>query len=316
MPTLEIAHDRGRPVKLMIASHEIPLRNTGGGFDLFDFRAKKTLSLRNGLIERRADGGQIFRAETDDLTLRADFTPRADGSVRVRGLLGNSTGQDRAIILRYVVPFDAQDALFGYDPGEPQRIAPDKQAIGTIFPVAAIAAGKACAAIAIPPSFPCCFGMSGTPEGLGVEFYLGIVPETKQFPNQAYFEFLIYGAQAAWPFRSALARYYELFPDYYSPRIKGGGFWNKHEPGNIDAALPTYRFQVVGRAELKRDKRPTLLSFYYFLVGQRSIRDLPELPKNYAAAMKVFEQFVRQYSKKESDPGEANALATPDLVEH
>ena len=316
MPTFEIAQQDGRLVKLTIALQAMPLQEHGGGFHVFDFHTKKTLDLNNSQIARRADGGRTFRAETDGLTLQADYTPQADGSVRVRGLLGSSTGQDRAIILRYVVPLHAPDSLFDYDPGDSQRIGTGKQAIGTIFPVAAMTAGKACAAIAIPPSFPCCFGMSGTPEGLGVEFYLGIVPETRHFPNQARFEFLIYGAQAAWPFRSALARYYELFSDYYAPRIKGGGFWNKHEPGNIDAALPTYRFQVVDRAELKRDKRPSLLSFYYLLVGQRSIRDLPELPTTYAAAMKVYEQFTRQWSQKAGEPGEASALATPELIEH
>ena len=282
--------------------------------------AHKMLHLHDGALDRHPDGSQNFQAQASDLSLQASFTPQADGTVRVSGLLTKVTGRDRAILLRYTLPMKTEGAVFGCNLDEAQHVGPDTRAlVGTIFPVAAMTQGGGCAALAIPPTCPCCFGMTGTEAGLAVEFYLGLAADTKRFPNQARFEFLIYSAQADWPFRSALARYYELAPEFYTPRVRGGGFWNKHEPGNIDAALPFYRFQVLSSrelsaAEMQRRGGFGLLSFYYLLVGNRRIKDLPETPKNYEAAMKVFQDLARHGGQPPKDEKRPETLASTELI--
>ena len=305
-PTVEFARDNARPVRLDLGSGEVPLQAQGGGFSMIDFKAHQNLPLQDETMDRHVDGSETYRAQSGDLTLEATFTPKTDGSVHVSGLLKCTRSRDRAIILRYLVPMKTEGAVFGYDPGGTQPVGPETQALmGTIFPVAAMAQKTACVALAIPPSFPCCFGMRGTQAGLAVEFYLGLAPETKLFPDQARFDFLIYSADAAWPFRSALARYYEMAPDYYTPRVPGGGFWNKHEPGNIDDALPLYRFEVLSPKELsdseiQRRRSLGVLSFDYLLVGNLKMKDLPKMPESYDAAMKVYADFAR--GKEQSQP--------------
>jgi len=107
---------------------KIPLQTQGGGFSLFDFRAGRTVLLHDGTVDRHADGSQTFRTQADDLSLEATFTPNADGSVRVRGLLKSNTGRDRAIVLRYGLPMKAEGAVFGCDTGATLRVGPDTRA--------------------------------------------------------------------------------------------------------------------------------------------------------------------------------------------
>lgn len=320
LPVLEIKSDGARPDRLVFPKGEISFHGQRGGFEVVDFKAHRATSLREGVVERRPDGSQFFRAQAEDLLLEASFIPKADGSVRVNGLLRNATGKDRAIILRYVLPMTSDSALFDCDLGESQQVGrATEPRVGTIFPIATMTQTNLCLALAIPPTFPCCFGMTGAQQGLGVEFYLGLVVETKRFPNQARFEFLIFAAEAGWPFRSALARYYELFPEYYMPRGEGGGLWNKHEPGNIDVALPLYRFQVLmprelPPSEIQRRKDLGLLSFYYLLVGNRKVKGLSAPPTNYGTAMKAFEDYGHREVRKSPDQTRPEMKATADLI--
>ncbi|MEN6644565.1 MAG: carbohydrate-binding family 9-like protein, partial [Armatimonadia bacterium] len=65
----------------------------------------------------------------------------------------------------------------------------------------------------------------GTRQSLEAEFDLGLSPETKKFPCQSTVRLLLYTHDPAWGFRSAMQRYYELFPEYAVRRAGAGGIW-------------------------------------------------------------------------------------------
>lgn len=251
-----------------------------------------------GTVQEEA-GRQIFSASGRDISLRATFSCEI-GCVRARGEVVSTKPGDRALILRYLLPVPALGAVFEDEISQSTAIAPEARALGTVYPLAAMTGEGWGVAVAIPPSFPCCFGMTGSAGGLGVEFYLGLSSEVRGLPSRAAFEFLIYAVTPRWGFRSALQRYYELYPDYYEPRFKGGGFWNWQEKGDIDHALPLYRLQGITRTrtfydEIKRNKGLGILTFDYVIVGQRELKHLPALPEGYEGAMTVFGEFAKQW---------------------
>jgi len=286
------------PTFLALNQTRIPLTGSGGGFEIEDFAGRKPITLARGVVREEA-GAQIFTAAGGDVALRATFTCE-DGSVRVRGEVVNNKPGDRAVVLRYRLPVRTEGAVFEDELSRSTPVGPETHGLGTVFPLAAITGDKWGVAIAIPPFFPCCFGMTGSARGLGVEFYMGLSVDTRRFRNAAEFHFLIYAAKPSWGFRSALQRYYDLHPAYYAPRFKGGGFWNWQEKGDIEDALSLYRLQGITHTrtfydEIKRNKRLGLLTFDYVIVGQRELKHLRTLPKGYEGAMQVFRQFVKQW---------------------
>jgi len=53
----------------------------------------------------------------------------------------------------------------------------------------------------------------------------GLSADTARFPRQASFEFVLYRVDPAWGMRSALKRYYEIFPDAFAKRVEREGMW-------------------------------------------------------------------------------------------
>lgn len=311
---LEIDAKTARPTELSFDGRKILLTGSQAGFIVHDFNARRDVAL-----EGRHENFR-FTAQGDDLSLRATFTPD-EGAIRVEGEIESARSQDRAIILRYGLPLQTQGAVFEDELSRSTRVEADTRVVGTVFPVAAMTGQGWGVAMAIPPTFPCCFGMTGSKDGLGVEFYLGLSPATPR----AAFRFLIYAAEPGWGFRSALARYHERHREFYDPRFKGGGFWNWQEKGDIERALPLYRIQGITRTqtfldEIKRNQRFGILTFDYTIVGQRELTRLPELPPDYDGAMKVVDAFAKEWREKPEGElrrryGHWRDHDLPDLIE-
>lgn len=58
-----------------------------------------------------------------------------------------------------------------------------------------------------------------------IAFDLGLSPETIKFPNQAKFSFVIYKSDPKWGFRSAIKKYYDLYPQLFEKRVTKEGIW-------------------------------------------------------------------------------------------
>lgn len=286
----------------------VPLRSDTGGFSVYDFKAQKNCDLKNGSVEA-SDGIIKYTTETDDLTLWATFTPSSAGFVEVSGELLSKVESDRALILRYVLPLPAEGSKFQNSLSKTVYVNETTSALGAAIPIAAMTGNNWGVSLAIPPTFPCCFGMTGTREGLGIEIYLGLSPEVSGFPNRARFTFIIDKAHPEWGFRSALSQYYDHYPEYYEPRMDRAGFWNWNDPAGIESAnkheiiekaLPLYAAHGLTRSDsydrqLKRDNTYGVNSFRYIIVGQREITDLPELPDGAENAQRVFDEFKSRW---------------------
>ena len=147
-----------------------------------------------------------------------------------------------AIILNYMLPVVADGNKFGTaifeDP--PVVITENDDHKGWLLPIASMVhdspgnAGDVLphidstsswgVAIAIPPDAPADYAMTGSSDGLGVTYYLGL---TSERPT-AHFQFIIFPVDPKWGFRSALNEYYEFFSEFYTPRtdqVREGGLW-------------------------------------------------------------------------------------------
>lgn len=311
-PAFEVESTHGALAKLSLLGNDIPLVSGRGGFTLVDFKAKKELELSKGTVTQNGNATR-FAAQGDDVSLSATFTPAGDGTLQVTGEIAEARPDDRAILVRYVVPVPKDDAVFQNDLSQSVKIDAATKALGTIFPIAATTGPDWGISLSIPPTHPCCFGMIGNTGGLGLEFYLGVTPKTNAFPQRARFAFVIDSALPGWGFRSALNRYYQRYPDFYHPRLTGAGFWNWNDPAEIDQptsfvddAMKLYRVHgtphtATFAAQVARDNRDGVLTFDYQIVGMRELVNLPTLPANYDAAMDTFHQFSQQWY--EQGPG-------------
>jgi len=289
-----------------LSGHSLPLQKVGG-FVVQDFVTKEDVRLK-GAVSSEGET-QIYTAKGMDVELRAVFEPK-DGFIEVSGEVLSTTSEDRAILLRYTVPVASEGAVFGNVLSRNQVIDAGSEELGTYVPIAAMTGEDWGVSLSVPPDFPCCFGMTGTKAGLGLEFYLGMTPETKAFPNRAQFRFVIDTAEPGWGFRSAFARYYDRYAEYYSPRFEGSGFWNwndaaflHEEESIVDEALPLYKVHGMPRGaryptQAQRDRRHGVIPFAYMIVGQREIIRLPEVPKDYDSAMAVFSDFEKQWNEE------------------
>lgn len=278
----------------------LPLQNAGG-FSITDISSKQEIVLNEAVLQSNADG-YYFSAKGKEAVLRATFTVKVD-HIEVNGEIETIGVGDRAWLLRYVVPVAIESATFSNTLSQASPLTQLSNEIGTIFPIAAVVGPEWGVALSIPPDFPCCFGVTGNKDGLGIEFYLGTSPDVRASPNRARFRFVIDRAEPGWGFRSALARYYSRYPDYYRPRYQGAGFWNWNDSAGLDdpqsivnEALPYYKAHglTVGplfAKQVERDQKYGVVSLAYTIVGMRELTGLTQLPPDYDAAMKVFRDF-------------------------
>jgi hypothetical protein len=310
--------------ELTFGERGIPLpEKTDGGFVITDFNAKKEIRLSKGRVAKEG-GVYKYDAHGGDLRIRAVFAP-GENCVEVTGEIESMKPMERAVIVRYMLPIHGDGAVFDNSLGRGVLIKDDAKATGTVYPIAALTRDGWGVALSIPPSFPCCFGITGAKDGLGVEFYLGLTPETRAFPNKAMFKFTISPAQPGWGFRSALARYYERHRDYYKRRNDGGGLWNWNDPAGIGAAdaakaEPAWPLLKVHglphtatyKEQLARDDRHDVLTFAYTIVGMRELTNLKERPKTYDAILKTFNAFCDDWAG-EDERGPLHRKSVPPL---
>lgn len=267
------------------------------GFRIYDATAKQPVKLGPGRVQQ-ADGKATFDAQGDDLRLHAEFQPQAK-YLEVSGYVENLRGTDRGLLFDYRLASLSADCVFSSSLEQHFAMDAGRDFESNAFPLAAVCGPDWGLAMAIPPQHPPVFGLIAEHTGMAIRFYLGLTPQTRQFPNRASFTFLVYRVEPAWGFRSALAKYYGFFPDYYTPRLKRDGLFMFQMGDRVPTNLDQYGFDLVETqwdpkvlaAAIARDKKEGIATFPYNIVGQREIKFLPSLPKDYDDAMAVFERW-------------------------
>ena len=190
-------------------------------------------------VRDAARGSDFHRIEKSALGLQLSIEETEErGAVFLDATLADRTGRDRAVTLVYAFRVEAGEGLWLQDPRRSQRIEPLREymnasrfsatgAAGRLsrYPLGAVACkeGDAGAALGIDMACPAFFriGYHAGTEELFIAFDLGLTPEKPS----ARVRFCRFGFDNTWGFRSALARYYEIFPEDFLCRIRKQGIW-------------------------------------------------------------------------------------------
>ena len=93
---------------------------------------------------------------------------------------------------------------------------------GAISRTASPAMGLSLAPLFYPPqAYAIQYNSQG---GLWIEFEMGTTPNTTKHPNTAELHFVFYKHDPDWGDRSAVARYYTFFPQWFEKRYRGGNW--------------------------------------------------------------------------------------------
>lgn len=121
--------------------------------------------------------------------------------------------------------------------------------------------------LSVPLGRPCFFrtAYEAAARRLLLTYDLALSPDTRT-PNTARFAFDLYPCDAHWGFRSALARYYRLYPQRFDNRISRPGQWMAFTRlSEIDNANEFLFGLQEGASEPEYDDRIGVLSTLYFV---------------------------------------------------
>lgn len=182
------------------------------------------------------DGG--LRITGSEHGLAIDATLTADGdALRLDGTLRSTEERERCITLVWRLPVAAEGGRWWNDIGTAKTVEPggtyrNAAPLGgcgpySVYPLSSVVIpDSAAVSLAVPMHPPRPFRIGyDTSEGLAIEWDLALSSLPEQFPRAADFHALIYRHDPRWGFRSAVQRYYDLFPEYFEVRVPKFGNW-------------------------------------------------------------------------------------------
>ena len=169
---------------------------------------------------------------------------RLEGQWRPRGFAKELTltvtavpPKDRAVILRVALPLEAEGWGWWDDMGTRRSIEAGRRYERltrwgglrdvSAYPLCAVGSDDLGLSVAVPLHEPQVFRLAydASHQALEAEFDLGLSPDAAKFPCRSTVRLLLYAHDPAWGFRSAMQRYYELYPEYAQRRVGAGGIW-------------------------------------------------------------------------------------------
>jgi hypothetical protein len=152
----------------------------------------------------------------------------------------NTSGEDRAVTLAYCISLDATGWTWWDDPEKSRRIEGQSlfinsvdskcgaDGVASLYPLAVISNEKnaTCLAVPIQPPRMVRYVYDPANKELRAEFDFGLTKLSKIFPSRADATVVTYEVENDWPFRRALAKYWQLYPDAFARRAgTKGGIW-------------------------------------------------------------------------------------------
>jgi len=211
-----------------------------GGFFLRDAAANSDFIQPAGALRREPDGSLRYEAQDGSLQLRLSATFRVQGNaIRIDGDVQDLAGRDRAVTVYFSYPVDAVGWLWHDDQTFSRRIEPGQRysnfvsrgaganGLASRYPLACISGPDDGVVIGAPLDLPrlCRFGYNADSKELYAAVDLGLARDTGRFPSRASFSLVLYRCDPEWGFRSALERYYQLFPECFTKRNGKEGIW-------------------------------------------------------------------------------------------
>lgn len=208
---------------------------------LRDVAAKSDFYQPEGKLVISPDGASAtMEATAEPLQLALTYRlQQKDGALRVDGSVRDLSGKDRAVTVYCSMPVAAKGWLWHDDQRVSRRIQAGQKygnytgisagATRSVskYPLACVSGDREALVIAAPLDMPRLYRFSYDPDW--PEFFgavdLGLAADTHKFPSSASFSFVVYTCDPQWGFRSALQRYYELFPSCFTKRNQREGIW-------------------------------------------------------------------------------------------
>ncbi|MEN6346406.1 MAG: hypothetical protein ABFE16_13990 [Armatimonadia bacterium] len=129
-----------------------------------------------------------------------------------------------------------------------------------------VIAGPQALCLSVPLDRPCIFrtDYDATGKRLEILYDFALSPDTRQ-PNQASFAFDLYPCDPQWGMRSALARYYEMYPEMFKVYVPQQGQWMAfNRLSEIDNANEFWFGLQEGAPEPEYDDKIDVMSTIYY----------------------------------------------------
>ena len=274
--------------------------------------------LEEGFQVRDVKAGTDFvRIERRALDLELKCDKRQTGRVTFFDVtLSDTSGKDRAITLIYAIPISSQRYRWLRDPRQSVVVQADQEyvnatrfAVGSNgrlsrYPFGAVTTGHQGIALGIDMAWPAFFrvGFNSATKELFLAYDIGLAPEQPA----ARLRFCKFTFDPKWGFRAALARYYDIFPDYFRCRSPQQGLWMPFAKISAVKEWQDFGFKFKeGTNETKWDDEHKIITFRYTEPMTWWMRMPKEMPRTLSAALAE----ARHLAKDKGDP-RARALLT------
>jgi len=178
----------------------------------------------------------FIRFERRALDLELEYRKQQTGNTTSFDvIISDTTRKERAITLVYAIPLPPVECRWLQDPRQSMVVKPPQEymnagrfsvgANGRLsrYPFAAVATADQGIGLGIDMAWPAFFrvGYNAGIRELFLAYDIGLAPEKPT----AHVRFCKFTFDPKWGFRAALARYYEIFPDYFRCRTPEQGLW-------------------------------------------------------------------------------------------
>jgi len=277
---------------------ELRVMRPPSGASLFDGVAVTPLRpAREGFAVRDVGAGSDFVGiERKALGLELAYQKRRSGNAIFFDVtVSETTGKDRAITLIYTVPVGGGDCRWLEDLRRSFAVEGDREYVNASsfgagangrlsrYPFGAVSVGGRGIGLGIDmgrPAFFRCGYNAGTKE-LFLAYDIGLAAEKPT----ARLRFCRFEFDPKWGFRSALARYYELYPGHFRRRIGEQGLWMPFAKISEVKGWRDFDFAFKeGTNETKWDDEHGIITFRYTEPMTWWMRMPKEMPRTVSAA--------------------------------
>ncbi len=244
------------------------------------------------------------------LTLDTKAVARSN-HIALEGRIRDHTTSDRAVTLVFAVPIEAHGWTWGDDLRRTRPISGSGEyanqvsvhcgATGTqsLFPLAAVWDRETGLALGLDMESPAIYrvGYHAGLQRLFIAFDLGLTPVTERFPSSADFRFVLFHFDPSAGFRSAWAKYMEIFPDHFTVRSKEQGLWMPFTDVSRVQGWEDFGFRYhEGNNNVPWDDEHGVLSFRYTEPMTWWMPMAKEIPRTLDEALRVRDELARSPS--------------------
>ena len=210
------------------------------GFLIMDVVTGEIYPFNTGNMEK-TDRGAAFREVSQECSIGLEVQITVeDKYIKISGRVWDTSGDDRAIILRFQLPFTGNSLVWWEDLRRYVAVEEGERYDNTYllvdnlvdkprrtrfsrYPMSAVCSDSDGLSFAVPLDDPriCRLGYeNGT---CFIEYDFGLSRKASKNPSKASFTFIIYRIDPEWGFRDAVAKYYSIYPELFVNRVGRGG---------------------------------------------------------------------------------------------